>query len=239
MPPHTVAAFDAELKELRVSVQSMAATVDVQLTQLAEAIGDRQSDVAQNIVAMDRMVDRMQSEIEEKIIHIIALRQPVAVDLREIIATLKIAADLERIGDLAKNCAKRLLTMTGPVQQPETMSTLLSLANQAQSQVVDVMTAFAARDAEGASKVWHSDGTIDNLYAALFRELLTYMMEDPRNIGFCTHLLFCAKNLERVGDHATNIAENVNFIVTGEHIGIDRPKGDSPTASILATTKVQ
>lgn len=237
MAQHTVAAFDAELKELRAAVQAMAATVDVQLTRLAEAIEVRGDETAQSIIAMDRTVDRMQGEIEEKIVQMIARRQPVAVDLREIIATLKITSDLERIGDMAKNCGKRLLAMAALGQQPETMSTLLSLANQAQAQVVDVMKAFVARDAEAALEVWRSDSTIDNLYTALFRELLTYMMEDPRNIGFCTHLLFCAKNLERIGDHATNIAENVNFIVTGEQIGLDRPKGESPTASILAATR--
>ena len=239
MAQHTVAAFDTELKEMRAAVQGMAATVDVQLTRLAEAIEARNDDTAQAIIAMDRSVDRMQTEIEEKIVLMIARRQPVAVDLREIIATLKITSDLERIGDLAKNCGKRLLAMSSPGQRPETMSTLLSLANQAQAQVVDVMQAFVARDAEAALEVWRSDGTIDNLYTALFRELLTYMMEDPRNIGFCTHLLFCAKNLERIGDHATNIAENVNFIVTGEQIGIDRPKGESPTPSILADTRTE
>ena len=228
MTQHTVAAFDTELKDLRTSVQTMAATVDTQLTRLAEAIEGRQSETAQHIIAMDRSVDRLQTEIEEKIVQMIARRQPVAVDLREVIATLKITSDLERIGDLAKNCGKRLVAMSAQGQQPETMSTLLSLARQAQSQVVDVMEAFAHRDAAAALQVWRSDSTIDNLYTALFRELLTYMMEDPRNIGFCAHLLFCAKNLERIGDHATNIAENVNFIVTGDQIGIDRPKGESP-----------
>ncbi len=233
MSQHTVAAFDAELKELRAAVQMMAATVDTQMQHLAEAIEQPESDAAQRIVAMDRSVDRMQADIEETIVQMIARRQPVAVDLREIIATLKIIADLERVGDMAKSCGKRLLVMGAPGRQAETMSTLLSLANQARSQVVDVMAAFTARDADAALEVWRSDSTTDNLYTALFRELLTYMMEDPRNISFCTHLLFCAKNLERIGDHATNIAENVIFIITGEQLGTDRPKGESPTGSVV------
>ena len=236
MTQHTVAAFDAELKDLRASVQEMAATVDVQLTRLGEAIENTNADAAQQIVIMDRSVDRMQVAIEEAIVQMIARRQPVAVDLREIIATLKITADLERIGDLAKNCGKRLMAMAAQNQKPQTMSTLLSLAQKAQEQVGDVVGAFDKRDAASAVAVWRADTQIDNLYTALFRELLTYMMEDPRNIGFCTHLLFCAKNLERIGDHATNIAENVNFIVTGEQLGLERPKGESPTASILTTT---
>ena len=237
MAQHTVAAFDTELKDMRTAVQAMAATVDTQMELLAEAIEQPGSDTAQSIIALDRSVDRMQAEIEEKIVQMIARRQPVAVDLREIIATLKITADLERIGDMAKSCGKRLLAMNTAGQQAKSLSTLLSLANQAKAQVVDVMAAFVARDAEAALEVWRSDSMIDNLYTALFRELLTYMMEDPRNIGFCTHLLFCAKNLERIGDHATNIAENVNFIVTGEQMGMDRPKGESPTVSILNATR--
>ena len=230
MVHHTVAAFDAELKDLRTTVQGMAATVDAQLQYLENAIDNSQGDDAQNIIEMDRAVDLKQTEIEEKIVQMIARRQPVAVDLREIIATLKITSDLERIGDMAKSCAKRLLAMAASGQKSETMVTLSTLAGLARTQVVDVMEAFVARDAPAALEVWKSDSRIDNLYTALFRELLTYMMEDPRNIGLCAHLLFCAKNLERIGDHATNIAENVNFIVTGEQIGMDRPKGESPTA---------
>ena len=236
MAQHTVAAFDAELKELRAAVQSMAATVDVQLAHLADAIEGRDGETAQTIISMDRVVDRMQGEIEEKIVQLIARRQPVAVDLRELIATLKIVSDIERIGDMAKNCGKRLLAMSQQGQRPDSIGTLLALSKQARGQVVNVMKAFVARDAEAAMDVWRSDSLIDNLYTGLFRELLTYMMEDPRNIGFCTHLLFCAKNLERIGDHATNIAENVNFIVTGEQVKLERPKGDSPTQSILAAT---
>ncbi len=232
MAHHTVASFDAELKALRACVQAMAATVDVQLDNLVAAIAYPPGEAAQTIVSMDRSVDRMQGEIEETIVEMIARRQPVAVDLREIIATLKIATDLERIGDLAKNCSKRLMAIGAAPQRPETVASLLSLARQAHGQVRDVMRAFADRDAVTATAVWRADTTIDDLFTALFRELLTYMMEDPRSIGFCTHLLFCAKNLERVGDHATNIAENIVFVVTGEAIGEERQRRDITTAAL-------
>lgn len=232
MAQHTVASFDTELKSLRATVQGMAATVDLQLDGLLAAIAMPQGEAAQDIVAMDRSVDRIQMEIEETIVEMIARRQPVAVDLREIIATLKIASDLERTGDLAKNSAKRLLAIAAAPQRPETVASLLSLAKQAQAQVRDVMRAFVDRNAEAAVAVWRGDTTIDDLFTALFRELLTYMMEDPRSIGFCTHLLFCAKNMERIGDHATNIAENVVFIVTGDTIGEERQRRDSTTAPI-------
>ena len=155
-------------------------------------------------------------------------------DLRDTIATLKIATDLERMGDLAKNNAKRIIEIGEHAQPAGIGANLDQLSQRAHVQLSYVMQAYARRDKDLARQVWESDGAIDTMHTALFRELLTYMMEDPRSIGYCTHLLFCAKNLERIGDHATNIAENIHYVVTGEFLSGDRPKGDTPTTGEFA-----
>ncbi len=156
--------------------------------------------------------------MEEKAILTIARRQPMAVDLRDVIATIRIANDLERVGDLVKNVAKRILAMEGQFPPQKLLAGLNHMSLMALGQFKAVIDAYTQRDAQAALAVWQHDGDIDNLYNSLFRELLTYMMEDPRNIGFCTHLLFSAKNIERIGDHATNIAETVYYLVTGQSL---------------------
>jgi phosphate transport system protein len=231
MGQHTVASFDADLRHLNGLVVEMGATVGGQVEEALEALKTREADRAQKIISSDPAVDRLQLKIEENAIEIIAKRQPVAVDLREIIATLKIANDLERMGDLAKNTAKRILAMRLQTQPPEVASSLTVMGQRVLEQVSRVMLAYAQRSDEIALEVWGSDGDIDGMHTSLFRELLTYMMEDPRNIGYCTHLLFCAKNLERIGDHATNIAEIVHFAVTGKMISVERPKRDTSSAA--------
>jgi phosphate transport system protein len=226
--PHIVTSFDAELQKLSAMVVDMGATVGTQIEDAAIAMRTRDTVLAERVRGRDKDLDALQARIEERVIGTIAKRQPLAIDLRETISTLKIATDLERMGDLAKNNAKRIIAMA-EVGQPSGIGTNLDLlSRRAHEQLSKVMQAYARRDKDMAREVWESDGEIDTMHTALFRELLTYMMEDPRRIGFCTHLLFCAKNLERIGDHATNIAENVYYIATGEFLSGDRPRGESP-----------
>ncbi|HRD78071.1 MAG TPA: phosphate signaling complex protein PhoU, partial [Hyphomicrobiaceae bacterium] len=159
-------------------------------------------------------------------------RQPMASDLRHIMTVLKIGGDLERIGDLAKNIAKRALATSSEPQPRSLLVGMTHMADQAHRQLKDVLDAFSVRDQAKALAVWRGDASLDALYNSVFRELLTYMMEDPRNIGLCTHLLFGAKNLERIGDHTTNIAENIHYLLTGTQLTDARPKGDD-TSSVL------
>lgn len=229
MSSHIVASFDAELQKLSALVIDMGATVGSQIETGALALRTRDVELARKVVSTDTVIDNLQARIEDLVIQMIAKRQPVAIDLRETIATLKIATDLERMGDLAKNNAKRVIAMQAQAQPQGIGASFDSLTDKAHSQLARVMQAYARRDKDMARAVWDSDGDIDTLHTALFRELLTYMMEDPRSIGFCAHLLFCGKNLERIGDHATNIAENVHFIATGRFLSGDRPKGADPS----------
>jgi phosphate transport system protein len=173
-------------------------------------------DLAKDVIAMDHRL---------RAIHTIARRQPVAVDLREIVGAIRIAADLERIGDLAKILAKRATKVSGEISVRRSAVDLSSLHEQASAQLKDVLNAYARRDILLAREVWERDARIDAVEDAVSRDLLTFMMEDPRTINFCTQLLFCSKNLERVGDHTTNIAETVTYIVTGETLPVDRPRG--------------
>src|SRR5262245_16105420 len=163
----------------------------------------------------------------------IARRQPMAIDLRHIMTVLKIAGDLERTGDLAKNIAKRALAVSGENHPKPLMTGLKHMVELALSQLKDVLDAYAERDSDKAMAVWRRDERIDAMYNSLFRELLTYMMEDPRHIGVCTHLLFAAKNIERIGDHTTNIAENIHYLVHGAAPGDDRPKSDDTASTLI------
>ena len=232
--PHIVASYDAELQKLNALVVEMGAAVGRQVGDASEGFRARDPALAKTVIAADKSVDTLQIRIEERVIAIIAKRQPLAIDLRETIATLKIATDLERIGDLAKNNAKRVIAMNEQVRPVSAGVNIGTLSKHAQEQLSRVMQAYAHRDKELARRVWEGDGEIDTLHTALFRDLLTYMVEDPRSIGHCTHLLFCAKNLERIGDHATNIAENIHYIATGDFLSGDRPKGQNPSSIALS-----
>jgi phosphate transport system protein len=231
MTEHTVASYDADLKALHDMVMTMARSVIRQHADCSDLMGARDAKLAGRIIDGDRAVDDLQVAIEEKAIQIVAKRQPLAVDLRTVIATLKIATDLERIGDLVKNNAKRMLASSAQAQMPAGVANLETLNERVAEQLERMLEAFEKRDQRLAKDVWMRDVEIDTLQNSLFRELLTYMMEDPRNIGYCTHLLFCARNLERIGDHATNIAEQVHYIVTGTNMPVDRPKGDASPAA--------
>ena len=234
MTSHIVKSFDAEFEALDKSIAEMGALAEALLRDAFDALERRDPVLAEKAAATDSMIDALERGVQERAILMMARRQPLANDLRHIITVLKIANDLERIGDLAKNIAKRALAVAGESHPKELISGLGHMTEEAQRQVKDVLDALSAADAEKAVSVWRNDAQLDALYNSVFRELLTYMMEDPRKIGLCTHLLFGAKNLERIGDHATNIAENVFFLVTGTTLNDDRPKGDDTSMVVIA-----
>ncbi|HEY6942701.1 phosphate signaling complex protein PhoU [Dokdonella sp.] len=227
---HIVKSYDDELKRLTGELQRMGQLALAQLEAAVDAVMARDSHAASKVVHDDATIDALEHEVSHDVVRLLALRQPMARDLREILAALRIATDIERIGDYAANVAKRsiVLNQSAPVQL---VAALPRLARLAQSLVEDVLDAYRNYDTNKALDAWARDEELDEQYTGLFRELLTYMMEDPRNITPCTHLLFMAKNLERIGDHATNIAENVYFLVHGAQITQARRKGD--TTSIL------
>lgn len=228
MTDHISKAYDQELGGLRQLVAEMGGLSERMLADATIALTREDSKRAQAVIAMDPRIDELQRRIEEAAVLLLMKRQPVANDLREVISSFRIASDLERIGDLAKNVAKRSLKVQGQMQATRALGGVEAVSRLAQAQLKDVLDAYAQNDDKLAIDVWQRDGQIDAMENSLFRELLTYMMEDPRSITFCTHLLFCAKNLERLGDHTTNIAETVHYLATGRNLPTDRPKGDNP-----------
>jgi phosphate transport system protein len=226
MVDHTIRAFDTDLQQLAGKVAEMGRLDGEQIADAITALLKRDTALAEQVIATDDRVDDLQREIEEKAVATIARRQPMAIDLREIVGTLRISNDLERVGDLAENIAKRELLLTEEFRINEIAPQLQHMANLVRDQLARVLRSYEQRDAVLALDVWRKDQEIDALNTSLFRELLTYMMEDPRNITFCSHMLFCAKNIERAGDHATNIAETVYYIVEGRQLTEKRPKAD-------------
>jgi phosphate transport system protein len=229
MADHISRSFSQELQRLRDMITRMGGMVENQLALATQGVVDDDADAAGRAIEQDPAVDALEREIEQFVIRMLALRQPVAMDLRQVVAALKITAALERIGDYAKNVAKRSIVL-GQFRLPFSRAALASISRLVQGNLKLVMDAVGEGDAAKAVQVWQSDQEIDDLYTAIFRELITYMMEDPRNITPCTHLLFMAKNMERIGDHATNIAEMVHYAVTGESLPEERPKGTSTYA---------
>ena len=232
MNEHTAKAFDADLLEISRKVAEMGGLAERQIADSIDALSLRDADRAQRVIAVDASVDALQRDVEEKTILTIARRQPMAVDLREIVGALRVANDLERIGDLAKNIAKRVMAIDGAFHPPKLMRGVEHMSALVLGQLKAVLDSYAGRDLEGALAVWKGDEEIDAMCTSLFRELLTYMMEDPRNITFCIHLMFCAKNIERMGDHATNIAETVYYMIEGRALADERPKGDTLAALV-------
>lgn len=231
MADHIVKSFDDDLKELRRTIAEMGGIAEKMLNDATDALVRRDMPLAQNVIATDPRLDILQREIEERAILTIARRQPLAIDLRETVSVIRLSGDIERIGDLAKNIAKRVIAISSQFQPQKIVLGVQNMSELVLEQLKDVLDAYSEHNHVKAVDVWQRDGAIDALYTSLFRELLTYMMEDPRNITFCTHLLFCAKNVERIGDHTTNIAETVHYLVTGQTLALDRPKGDTtPTA---------
>ncbi len=233
MTQHTVKEFDEDLKSLSEMIAEMGGLAEQLVAESISALLSRDLAAAQRIIERDRVIDSLQHAVEEKAVLTIAKRQPMAVDLREVVAALRVSNDLERIGDLAKNIAKRVVALEGQLQPPKLAGGVDHMGELVLGQLKEVLDAYSRRDAVRALQVWKRDGEIDAIYTSLFRELLTYMMEDPRNIGFCTHLLFCAKNIERIGDHATNIAETIHYLAVGEPLVDERPKGDLTSTTTI------
>ncbi|WP_332718913.1 phosphate signaling complex protein PhoU [Pelagibacterium mangrovi] len=224
MPPsteHIVTSYEDELTELARTISEMGGLVEKAIVNATEALIRSDSELALATIAADKKIDAMQTQVDDMAVSIIARRQPMAQDLRLVIASIHVANDLERIGDMAKSTARRSTQIEGLAMSVQFKNGLRHMGELALRQVKLALDAFAARDKDMAVDVFERDTEVDALYVSLFRELLTYMMEDPRNITMCTHLLFCGKNLERVGDHSTNIAEQAYFLATGKSLTAD------------------
>lgn len=229
---HIVKSFDEELSRLSDQISRMGGLAEVQIERAIESLQRRNSEEAAHIIEDDMRIDELQVEIEELAIQMIARRQPLATDLRATVAGLKIAPLIERIGDYAKNIARRTIALNqNPPIKP--MFTIPRMGRMSRGMVQDVLDAFSNNDLAKARAVWERDAELDDMYDSLFRELLTYMMEDPRSITSCTHLLFVARNIERIGDIATNIAEIVHYQVEGQPLTEDRPKTDEASVTVV------
>jgi phosphate transport system protein len=233
---HTAKAFDTDLQEIMRKVAEMGGLAERQIGDAVHALVERDTELAERVIAADPTIDAMQHEIEEKAVLTIARRQPMAVDLREIVGAMRVCNDLERIGDHAKHIGKRVVVLGADFHAQKLIRGVEHMAELVGTLLKEVLDAYASRDLAAALAVWNGDEEVDALCTALFRELLTYMMEDPRNITLCIHLMFCAKDIERMGDHATNIAETVYYMIEGRPITDQRPKGDTTS---LGTTLLQ
>ncbi|OKH87781.1 phosphate signaling complex protein PhoU [Thalassospira sp. TSL5-1] len=230
---HIVSSFDEELTRLNNIISQMGGLAESQLISAIRAISKRDSELAEQVIVSDLRIDKLEQEVQDFAVRVLALRQPMADDLRQVVTALKLSNDLERIGDLAKNIAKRaqVLNQIPPIRPVQVIP---NMARLAQEIIKDVLDAYIENDAEKAQRVWARDQEVDDMYNSLFRELLTYMMEDPRNITASTHLLFIAKNIERIGDHATNIAETIYYRIKGEDLPVDgRPKNDAANFAVI------
>ncbi len=228
---HIVKGYDEELKNLDYMIAEMGGLVEAQLHAAVGALLKFDRAKAEDVVKLDKRIDELESEIDHFAIKLIALRQPMADDLRTIIASLKISNNLERIGDYAKNIAKRSITLSQTELLPGPMGVIRSMVDIVEDMIRAVLDSYVGRDQAKADNVRLRDEQVDQLHTGIFRELITYMMEDPRNITACTHLMFIAKNIERMGDHTTNIAEYVHFIVVGEMPADERPKDDKTSST--------
>lgn len=232
--PHIVRSYEEELKRLRDMIARMGGLAERQVADSAQALIRRDNELATEVIARDEQLDMMEREIETFCVKLLALRQPMAADLRLIVTSMKISSDLERIGDYARNGARRAIVISG---QPQfaSLNGFSRLAHLVQQNLKGAIDALANGDLAGADEVWAADEPVDDIYNGIFRELLTFMMEDPRNITAATHLLFVAKNLERIGDHATNIAERVHYAVSGTNLPDERPKSDQSAYAVVRT----
>ena len=229
MSEHILRSFDEDLGQLTAEVARMGGLAEAQIADALDCVLRRDVRLAEKVTAGDKQLDALDAEIERKSIRVIALRQPMADDLRHAVAAMKISSNLERIGDLAKNIAKRSLVLAGSQAATPLNRSIDRLGRLVAARLKEVLDAYTASDLDRAIAVWTRDEEIDSHYDSLFRELLTYMMGDPKMITPGAHLLFIAKNLERIGDHATNIAEIIHYELTGSPLGADRPKVDTVT----------
>jgi phosphate transport system protein len=222
--PHIVSAFDEELMGVRAKIAEMGGLAEEMLDPALEGVERRDVSLCEEVIQRDRRLDALEREVEETVVRLIALRAPVAADLRLLVAAMKIANTLERVGDLAKSTARRGIDLA--YARPVTLgASVVRMGRTAQRQLSEVLDAFASRDTALAVAVWRRDVEVDELYNSLFRELITYMMEDPRTISMGSHFMFIAKNLERIGDHATHVAEMTYYVVEGEPLTAERPRG--------------
>ena len=224
MTEHTLKFYGEELNQLKAEVARMGGLAEAQVADAVRAVTDRDIYLAETLIGRDERLDEMQREIERKAIRMIALRQPVAQDLRRTVAAMKMSWSLERVGDLAKNMAKRAIVISGAEPMTPLTRSIERMGKLVSSRLREALDAYAAGDLERAMHVWNDDEEVDENYNSLFRELLTYMMSDPRMISSCAHMLFVAKNLERIGDHATTLAEMLHYEMTGEEMEGARPK---------------
>lgn len=227
MPEHIAKAFDADLEELTRMVAEMGGLAEKSVADAVDALVKRDIGLAKRVVERDAAIDELQREVEERAILTIARRQPMAVDLREVVGALRVCNDLERIGDLAKNIAKRVNQLTEDAPPQTIIRGIEHMSGLVLGQLKQVLDSYATRNLGDALAVWQGDEEVDSLCTSLFREILTYMAEDPRSIGRGIHMMFSAKNIERMGDHATNIAETVHYMVEGRPLVAERPKGDT------------
>jgi phosphate transport system protein len=233
---HIVKKYDDDLRQLNNLLARMGGLAEGQLKGAIEAVVRRDADLAAQTIERDDIVDELEVEIDDLTLRLLALRQPMAADLREIVSALKVSSEIERVADCATNVAKRVISLNEyPVLKA--LTTIPHMAEVAQEMVKDVLDAYIEHDTVKALAVWNRDEELDALYTSLFRELLTYMLEDPRNITPCTHMLFIAKNIERIGDHATNIAELCHFLVHGGPMREIRQKKLPPPAENAGTRK--
>jgi phosphate transport system protein len=226
---HTVKAFGDALAQVRLAAARMGGLVETQVSDAITSIIRRDTRLANDVIQRDQLADEAQRDIDQRATRLLALRQPMANDLREVLACFKISSELERVGDLSKSICKRVLVLNE--NEPVAIArSIENMGRNAADLLHEVLDAYVHSDLERALDVWRRDEELDAYYNSLFRELLTYMMEDPRKITPCAHLLFVAKNIERIGDHCTNIAEVVHYLITGEEIGRERPKSDEHAA---------
>jgi phosphate transport system protein len=234
---HIVSSFDKDINGIRSSVADMGHLAATMLSDAIDALVRYDVHLARSVIEGDLKLDALQHAIEERAVFLIALRQPMAIDLREMIAAIRIAGDIERMGDLAKNIAKRVLLLKEQQPLPHLVSRIQDLAVSAKAQILLTLEAYQEKDVQKAFTVCRQDVAIDDAYTSIFREFLTYMMEGSPKITFCIHLLFCAKNIERIGDHATNISETLYYLITGAILNIEQippPSSDTPPEALLA-----
>jgi len=235
---HIVKTFDEDLSLLDNKIAEMGGLAELQLANAIDALLRPDTEKSERVILNDQRIDDLEKEIDAFTVQLLALRQPMADDLRIVIAALKISSVLERIGDYAKNVAKRTIALNQSHSVGNAANTIARMGNLVQGMIKNVLDAYVSRDVEQALDVWERDEEVDQLHTSLFRELLTYMLEEPRNITACTHLLFIAKNVERIGDHATSIAEQVHFMVRGDVPEDKRPKSDQSSFTVIEQEEV-
>ena len=230
---HIVKDFNEELSQLDNLLAEMGGLCEAQLSRAMEAMVKRDVDLASAVIEGDRRIDDLEKQVDSLAINLIALRQPMAADLRMIIASLKVANNLERVGDYAKNIGKRTIALSKSPVISNTANSIQRMSTMVEGMIKNALDALINRDSQRAKDVRISDQEVDQMHSSLFNELLTFMAEDPESISTCTHLLFIAKNLERVGDHMTSVAEQIVFIVEGEILDDERPKKDKTSSTVL------